>query len=67
MLAAWNIGIGSCWVGYFNHNEVEKAFNLPENIKINSLLLLGYPSEDSKPMESKHSVYRPMEEIITEL
>ena len=33
MLAAWNIGIGSCWVGYFNHNEVEKAFNLPENIK----------------------------------
>ena len=31
MLAAWDEGIGSCWVNYFPNSEVEKTFELPEN------------------------------------
>lgn len=50
MLQAWELGIGSCWVGYFNPELVRKEFDIPQKEKIVALLPLGYPSEDSKPI-----------------
>lgn len=59
MLAAWNIGIGSCWVNYFKPSEVKAAFSLPEDETPVLLMTLGYPADDSKPArlhgESKRS------------
>lgn len=51
MLAAWNIGIGTCWVNYFKPSEVKAAFNLPENETPVLLMTLGYPAQDLKPMK----------------
>ncbi len=64
MLTAWSLGIGSCWVKYFDPAEVSKAFDLPENIKPAMILPLGYPAEDSKPLEKMHNSFHPMEEIV---
>lgn len=50
MLQAWELGIGSCWVGYFNPEQIAKEFNIPKNEKVVALLPLGYPSDDSKPI-----------------
>lgn len=33
MLQAWELGIGSCWVGYFDLAKAEKAMNIPANEK----------------------------------
>lgn len=67
MLAAWELGIGSCWVGRFDPDAVAQAFDLPASVRPVAILLLGYPSERSKPLTGYHDVYRPMSEMITYL
>ena len=64
MLAAWDIGIGSCWVGYFNADDISKALELPDNIQVTALLPIGYPSDDAKPIDM-HSIYRDVEDTTT--
>ncbi len=47
MLAAYSLGLGSCWVGFgkmgTENEEVRKALELKENEKIFGPILLGYP------------------------
>ena len=66
MLEAWELGIGSCWVGWYDPNAVKEALGLPENIVLCSLLPLGYPAEDAKPAEL-HSQFRELADVVTEL
>lgn len=63
MLEAHNIGVGSCWVMHFNPAAMKTTFNIPEHIKPLALLVMGYPSEESKPLEL-HSSFRPLEELV---
>ena len=63
MLAAWEIGIGSCWVNYFKPREVKAAFNLPENETPVLLMTLGFPADESKPMKL-HYESKDMTEIV---
>ena len=62
MLAAWDLGIGSCWVNFFPNTETAKAFGLPESEKAVLLLPIGYPGEKAAP-SPMHSMYKPMEEL----
>ncbi len=62
-LAAADLGIGSCWVGFFNADEVSSALGLPENIKITALLPLGYPAEGAAPSE-RHGLRRELSETV---
>ncbi len=64
MLAAWEEGIGSCWVGVFNSDEVKNALNLPDNIRVTALMPMGYA--DMEPGH-RHSEYREREDVITEI
>lgn len=66
MLRAWELGIGSCWVGMFNDKEVQAGFELPEHIHPVALMPIGYPAEGAKPSE-RHLAYRDMTEMVTEL
>ena len=63
MLAAHNIGVGSCWVMHFNPASVREAFAIPAHIEPLALLVLGYPSEDAKPREL-HERVRPLDEVV---
>ena len=49
MMEAWELGIGSCWVAWFNADEVHAALSLPENVVLCGLLPIGYPAEDAAP------------------
>ena len=62
MLEAWELGIGSCWVGYFNADQVREILGLPENVTVSALLPMGYPAEDAKPLPL-HFQSRPIEEM----
>lgn len=66
MLAAWEQGIGSCWVGAFSNEAIEKALALPENIRVTAMLPIGYAADDATPAEF-HSITRPFDETITEM
>jgi len=64
MLEATELGIGSCWIGYFNADQVAQILELPENVTVSALLLLGYPADDAKPLPL-HTQYRDLEDIVT--
>jgi len=46
-LAATALGIGSCYIGWFNTKKLKKLLELPHQYKIALLLVLGYPAEES--------------------
>ena len=66
MLEAHDLGLGSCWVGWFVEKEVKDALNIPDNISVRSLLPVGYAAPDSVPSE-RHLEYRDQETYIEEL
>lgn len=45
MLAAYALGLGSCWVGAFDEEEVKFILELPENIRPLAIIPIGYPDE----------------------
>jgi len=63
MLAAHNIGVGSCFVMHFNPCAMCEAFGIPENIEPTALLVLGYPSDNAKPLDL-HYKNRPIDEVV---
>ena len=66
MLEAFELGIGSCWVGYFNPQVVAETLGLPENITVSALLPMGYPAEDAQPLPL-HSQFRDFGDTIEEI
>ncbi|MEM1565975.1 MAG: nitroreductase family protein [Candidatus Bathyarchaeia archaeon] len=43
VLTATSEGLGTCWVGSFDENEVREMLKVPENYRVVALLVLGYP------------------------
>ena len=64
MLEAAELGIGSCWVGYFNADRVSEILGLPDTVTVSALLPMGYPADDAKPL-TLHSQYRNLEDIVS--
>lgn len=63
MLQAWELGIGSCWMGAFSPAAVAEEFGIPANEKPVAILALGYPAPGCKPSD-RHLAYRPMSEMV---
>ena len=56
MLEAWQQGIGSCWVGIFNSDDVKAGLGLPENLTVAALMPMGYPAEGVQPNPLHYSI-----------
>ncbi len=63
MLSAWEEGIGSCWVGVFDSEEVKQVLELPPSVTVTALMPMGYPAEDACPAPF-HGEIRPQEETL---
>lgn len=66
ILTAWEEGIGSCWVAWFNPQKLSKELKLQSNIKPVILIPMGYADEDAKPAP-RHEQRKEKNEIIHEL
>jgi len=44
VLAATGEGLGTCWIGVFNEEEIREMLKIPSHLKIVALLALGYPT-----------------------
>ena len=53
ILAAANVGVDSCWINFFDPEELAKILGLPENEEVLMLLDLGYASDSTKPQGNK--------------
>lgn len=47
VLQAQELGLATCWIGWFSERGVRKALSIPKNYKVVSLLALGYPNIDA--------------------
>ena len=53
VIAAWALGIGSCWIGACNEEKVKELLKIPDKWKIVALLTFGYPAEQPKQRKKK--------------
>jgi nitroreductase len=60
VLQAEELGLGTCWIGWFNSRKARKALKIPREYKIISLLSLGY--YEQKPAKLKKR--RNLDEIV---
>ena len=60
VIAAWTLGIGSCWIGACDEAKVKELLRIPDKCKVVGLVTLGYPAEQPKPRKKK-----PFEEMFT--
>lgn len=66
MLQARELGLGTCWVCWFDTELTKKEFNIPENQEAFALLPLGYPAESSVP-SANHDSRKGLEETVVRL
>jgi len=50
---AWELGIGSCYIGWFDEKKIKSLLNIPRGQEVITLLTLGYPAGE-KPLFPKH-------------
>ena len=53
VIAAWTLGVGSCWIGDFNEKKVKELLKIPDKWKVVALVTLGYPAEQPKQRKKK--------------
>ncbi|MDR0952261.1 MAG: nitroreductase family protein [Oscillospiraceae bacterium] len=63
MYAAHDLGLGTCWVMFFDPAKTREVFKLPDNIIPVAILPLGYPAEDAAP-SPRHLQRVPLEETL---
>lgn len=51
MLAAHEMGIGSCWIGSLNRSYLCELLQTPEHLKILYAVALGYPAQQSRAVQ----------------
>ena len=61
-LTAADIGLGTCWLGYYSEKTVKKILAVPRGTRVAALLSLGYPSDPAKLKEQKR---KPLKEIYS--
>jgi len=69
VLAAADLGLGTCWIGGFDEKKVKRTLGVPENIKIVALTPVGYPASEGvrdKLVKRliKSGKRKPIEQII---
>ncbi len=55
ILAAADEGVDSCWVNYFDPDQLARALQLPENEEVLMVMDLGYAAEGAGPLSNHFS------------
>ena len=54
ILAATNLGLGTCWIGKFDLKAAREVLNIPENVQPLVFTPLGYPEDKPRPKKRKN-------------
>ena len=65
-LAATEKGIGSCWIGSVNREDLVRTLEIPADLEIFSIVVLGYPAEEPLVTEvaDKPSAKRDLDGVL---
>ncbi len=59
ILAAADLGLGTCWIGAFDLTATREVLGLPEDVEPMAFTPLGYPNDEPRPKKRK-----PLAELI---
>ena len=62
VLQAEDLGLGTCWIGWFNERAIKSVLEIPHRKKIDILIALGY--YDREETRSEHS-REPIDKIAS--
>lgn len=54
ILAATNLGLGTCWIGKFDLKAAREVLDIPENILPLVFTPIGYPDDKPRPKKRKN-------------
>lgn len=60
ILQAEELGLGTCWLGWFDEKAVKKVMGLPISVKIDVMISLGYPEDI---ISKKRKMRKPIDRI----
>ncbi len=60
VLKATEIGLGTCWVGWFKEHKVKEILGIPDRVRVSALLAVGYPA-DAPPAKRAR---KPLQKIL---
>jgi nitroreductase len=60
VLAATDLGLGTCWVGTFDEKHVKEVLEVPDEIRVVAYTPLGYPAERKEKVFAR----KPLREIV---
>ncbi|BBB33109.1 nitroreductase [Thermotomaculum hydrothermale] len=63
VLAATEMGLGTCYIAAFDREKLKEALNLPENEEPFLMTPLGYPKKEARRERSR----KPLPEIVEEV
>jgi nitroreductase len=49
LLAAWSFGLGTCWIGGMDRDDVKDTLQIPREHHVATITPLGYPAETPRP------------------
>ena len=52
-LVAVEVGLGTCWIGQFNEDEVKKILGIPIGVRVIQLMPIGYSVEGIYPKKNR--------------
>ena len=47
-LAAWSLGLGTCWTGTMNRKQIQEILEIPPDKYLLTVLPVGYPAEEGR-------------------
>lgn len=60
LLAAYDKGLGTCWVGAFNEDRIKRILFIPDNVSVEAVITIGYsaykPIIEDKKHRRRHKV-----------
>ena len=64
MMTAEDLGLGSCWLTYFDPEIIRKEFNIPSHLEPVSILAIGYQAGKSQSPERYNVTRSPLKDIL---
>jgi nitroreductase len=61
VLQAKSLGLGTCWIGWFNARKARKFLHFPRSIQVAQLIAVGYPAAGLKERPLRR---KTLEEIV---
>jgi len=64
MLQAQALGLGTCWINYFNPEIIRSEFNFPDNIEPINILAVGYSDSEPESPDRHSTARKPLDSFL---